>query len=196
VRQIPRLLHLPPPSGVFPVRFDRFSPYHVAPEQWGLDLVPLDFYQLIYPFPSEVLERMAYYFRDRDDSQDYFRALGEWLPALRAGVGAWNDRWSSTEPPGLYFSYDDADEVVDTRTGRDRLLIGALGGRLLRALEKRPLSVAGLASALKDAASAASVEGSLHELEAMGLVFCERDRFLSLVHRRRPSYGREAALTV
>src|SRR6185312_12938146 len=41
---IPSLFHLPPPSGVYPVRFDRYSPYHTHSEQYGLSLVPYDFY--------------------------------------------------------------------------------------------------------------------------------------------------------
>src|SRR5262245_48729271 len=46
---LPLLVHLPPPAGVFPVRFDRFSPYFMKAREYGLDLHPLDYYQLTYP---------------------------------------------------------------------------------------------------------------------------------------------------
>lgn len=35
---LPLLFHLPPPSGVYPVRFDRFSPYHNHPEAYARSL--------------------------------------------------------------------------------------------------------------------------------------------------------------
>ena len=43
-RTCPLLVHLPPPSGAFPVRFDRYSPYFTRAAEYGLELVPLDFY--------------------------------------------------------------------------------------------------------------------------------------------------------
>ena len=38
---LPLITHLQPPSGAYPVRFDRFSPYHVNPQKYGLELQPL-----------------------------------------------------------------------------------------------------------------------------------------------------------
>src|SRR5262249_26047202 len=46
---IPLLVHLEPPSGVYPVRFDRFSPYYNQARSYGLDLHPMEFYSFIYP---------------------------------------------------------------------------------------------------------------------------------------------------
>ena len=66
VQDLPLLRHLPPPSGVFPVRFDRYSPYFVQAAHYGLDLHPIDYYELIYPFDEEVLSNLAYYFSDRN----------------------------------------------------------------------------------------------------------------------------------
>jgi len=63
-RDIPLLTHLSPPSGAFPVRFDRFSPYFKLAEEYGLKLVPGDFYGMIYPFPAEDLVHLAYFFRN------------------------------------------------------------------------------------------------------------------------------------
>ena len=46
---LPLLVHLPPPTDVYPVRFDRYSPYFMKSNEYGLDLRPLDYYSLIYP---------------------------------------------------------------------------------------------------------------------------------------------------
>src|SRR5262249_27521165 len=45
---LPLLLHLQPPSGAFPVRFDRFSPYYTRAQEYGLKLNPCEFYEMIY----------------------------------------------------------------------------------------------------------------------------------------------------
>lgn len=46
-QDIPLLAHLPPPSGAHLIRFDRYSPYFMDPDGFGLQLQPLDFYQLV-----------------------------------------------------------------------------------------------------------------------------------------------------
>lgn len=61
---LPLLTHLQPPSGAYPVRYDRFSPYHVEPEKYGLQLRPLPPYAHVYPLSEEELARLAYYFGD------------------------------------------------------------------------------------------------------------------------------------
>jgi len=62
VNDLPLLVHLFPPSGVYPVRFDRYSPYFVKAGEYGLDLHPLDYYPMIYPFPQDAIDNLAYYF--------------------------------------------------------------------------------------------------------------------------------------
>lgn len=55
---IPSLMHLPPPTGAYPVSFDRYSPYFVQAKQYELDLHPCDFYKLTGScgFRGEVLK--------------------------------------------------------------------------------------------------------------------------------------------
>lgn len=62
IEAIPLLTHLHPPTSAHAVRFDRYSPYYYEAEKYHLDLRPLDFYALIYPFPEEDLRNLAYYF--------------------------------------------------------------------------------------------------------------------------------------
>ena len=44
--------HLQPPSGSFRVRFDRFSPYHQRPGEYGLKLRPAPAVAHVYPLPE------------------------------------------------------------------------------------------------------------------------------------------------
>jgi len=60
---LPRITHLQMPGACGAIRLDRFSPYFVAPEEFGLRSVrPLDVYRYIYPLAGARLERIAYYF--------------------------------------------------------------------------------------------------------------------------------------
>jgi ribosomal peptide maturation radical SAM protein 1 len=63
LRLMPSLYHLAAPIAVGQVRPDRFSPFFRAPAAYGLtNLRPHGAFPYVYPFPQEVLARMAYYF--------------------------------------------------------------------------------------------------------------------------------------
>lgn len=60
---LPKLTHLPAPEGVGPIRLDRFSPNFDRWREHGFTRVaPLAAYRHVFPFPEEVLWRLAYYF--------------------------------------------------------------------------------------------------------------------------------------
>jgi hypothetical protein len=60
---LPSLYHLAPPLAVGRVRLDRFSPYFADPEGWGMaNPRPNRAFRYVYPFPQDVLARIAYYF--------------------------------------------------------------------------------------------------------------------------------------
>jgi len=84
IRSLPRLVHLRPPSGVVPIEFHRFSPYHQNPGAFGLRLRPADGYARLYPFPDSEIEQLAYMFYA--DNHEGGGALFEELNAL---IGRW-----------------------------------------------------------------------------------------------------------
>lgn len=69
---LPALYHLDPPQIVGRVRVDRFAPYFEHPERYGIvNVRPSSGFRYVYPFPPEVLERLAYYFDyDYADGRD------------------------------------------------------------------------------------------------------------------------------
>jgi ribosomal peptide maturation radical SAM protein 1 len=92
---LPSLQHLCPPQAVGRVRVDRFSPYFERPKQFGIANVrPQKAFHYVYPFPTDVLARLAYYFEydfaDGRTSLDYTRpfvqAVRTWQET--AGVGS------------------------------------------------------------------------------------------------------------
>jgi magnesium-protoporphyrin IX monomethyl ester (oxidative) cyclase len=176
---LPRLTHLPPPSGAHLVRFDRFSPYFTQARQYGLDLAPLDFYAQIYPFSSESLENLAYYFVDRNVAAPYFFDVALWIGRLRKAVEAWRAPWLAGTPPVLGFEPAGGTIVRDTRAGTPVYHeVGETGRRLLLALAE-PLSLADLGRQL--GLPEAELQAELAWLADRGLLFEDRNRRISLV---------------
>jgi ribosomal peptide maturation radical SAM protein 1 len=173
------LAHLPPPTGVYTVRFDRYSPYHVRPLEYGLELRPFDFYELVFPFPSEALADFAYYFMDHALDAEYLTATLRWLGRLQVAVDGWQRAWAATRPALRFLA--EGDSILDTRRpGRElRIEVDAEDRRVLAALSS-PGDLERLSRRL-----ARPVERSLartvERLAGHGLLFREGSQMLSLV---------------
>ena len=109
----PLLHHLEPPGGLGGLSIDRFSPYHMTPEAFGISEVePLPAYGHVFPMGTDT--RLAYHFQAQYPSAlRRNRRLGE---RLAAAVADWRKAWMEG-PPILYvFDLDDGRHlVVDTR---------------------------------------------------------------------------------
>lgn len=185
IQDLPLLMHLPPPSGVFPVRFDRYSPYYTKAKEYGLDLHPVDYYEMIYPFPKEGLSNLAYYFSDHNFSAKYFLTMAKWLGKVRKKFDDWSALWSVKGHgvhPELYFKENgESDVVYDSRSGHliEHHLDEATAVAL-RYLHPKPKDTTDLAQRLSYLPDS-DPEKIMASLQELGLVFVEQDRFLSLV---------------
>ncbi|MEU3650017.1 RiPP maturation radical SAM C-methyltransferase [Lentzea sp. NPDC034063] len=185
VKDLPLLTHLPPPTGVYPVRFDRYSPYFNEADQYGLDLEPLDFYNFTYPFEADSLRDLAYYFVDRNYEAEYFSNMVGWLDKVRRLVLGWQMRWHGkhhTVRPQLHLTEDENGLLVfDSRSGTaaERRISEADRDLLLELLEpKRP-------DRLKSSGSADPAE-QLARFRRYGWIFQDGPRVLSVVMPEPP----------
>jgi len=96
-QDIPLLGHLPPPSVASLVRFDRYSVYFSRGLEYGLDLRPMDFYPLIYPFDGNDLADLAYFFQDHKVSPYHVNAA-VWLDRLSQCIEHWKEGWNNGRP--------------------------------------------------------------------------------------------------
>ena len=115
---LPAIFHLQPPTGVNRVRYDRFSPYHARPEEFGLVLEPSRAYAYVYPLPKEVLMRLAYSFEDSGQQGAHIhRAMHEQpgQQALQEVVRRWNDIWHRSRPILRVHDEGDRLQIADTR---------------------------------------------------------------------------------
>ncbi|MEP7308953.1 MAG: RiPP maturation radical SAM C-methyltransferase [Acidobacteriota bacterium] len=200
VRDLPRLMHLPPPGGVFPVRFDRYSPYFTRAAEYGLDLAPYDYYSLIYPFDRASLGRLAYYFIDQNFSAPYIAMTARWLARLRERVEAWHTRWhrdTGAAIPRLFLrETPDGWVVHDSRSGEVREeRLSTLAKAVLDALDK-PTALESLRTAIT--ASDDAFDEEIAKLRVRGWIYEEGERAISLVFPKEPplmmcQIGREHA---
>jgi ribosomal peptide maturation radical SAM protein 1 len=188
-RDLPLLVHLPAPQGLFSIHFNRYSPYFTNPERWGLDLAPLDYYALVYPFPHESILNIAYDWTDQNLQADYLKALTHWIDPVQEKIRAWQRKWdeeSDAPQPMLYMDprgeetwiydsrFDDVREYPITQAQR-QFLIYLNDQRMIPSLAADLESVEGL-----------DVERDLAFFEERGLLFREGDKVMSLVLWRQP----------
>lgn len=181
---LPRLVHLPPPTGVYPVRFDRFSPYFKFAKEFGLELKPYDFYGMVYPFDEKELDDLAYFFADQNYGASYIAHTAKWIKKLEASIHHWHTRWYQRDQkfkPDLAYQWRSNKKIIyDSRSGTAvEHDIGPVGLRMLDALSM-PTRVPDLLKHITEIPEAELAQ-HLTELQQKGLIFQEQDRYLSLV---------------
>ena len=183
LKDLPLLTHLPPPTGSFPVRFDRYSPYFMKANEYGLDLHPVDYYELSYPMSAESLANLAYYFEDRNLGARYMSVMIKWIDQIRVKVNHWITRWHAVDqllPAKLYFK-ENSNVVYDSRSGRVvEHDVQAAGRLVLDAISSKPGRIGTIVEALENTTEV-EAEGIVSSLQSRGLVFEEEGRYLSLV---------------
>jgi magnesium-protoporphyrin IX monomethyl ester (oxidative) cyclase len=177
LQDIPRLRHLAPPSGAYPVGFVRFSEYFRDPAAFGLELKPKDFYGLTFPFDEQSVTNLAYHFDDANRDPDHINA---WLDPLNEAIALWTRRWLGEDgsPQAQLCPASDGSScaVYDSRgTSPVEIEITDRELQILEALN-RPR----LISALEDAFGA-GIGDALDRFRDRGWLFEEGERVLSLV---------------
>jgi len=192
LQDIPLFMHLPPPSGAFPVRFDRYSPYFTRFKEYGLDLHPVDFYQLIYSFDKQTLANLAYYFMDHNFEADYFVEMVQWIGKINEKIELWQARWPREDPhrrASLFFHQKNGSTFIhDSRSGEViEYAISETSKQMLDRLNN-PTDLKKLVSGLRQTLGDFDTEKEIAFLEDRGLVFEESGRYMNLVlHHRAPT---------
>jgi ribosomal peptide maturation radical SAM protein 1 len=192
VHDLPLFVHLPPPQGLFSIHFNRYSPYFMYPEKWGLDLVPVDYYSLVYPFPPESIHNIAYDWTDQNLEADYLQALARWIDPVQEKIRAWRRKWGedgSVAQPQLYLDQRGEETwIYDSRFDevREYPVTPAVRQLLLSLNETRKVSSLAGALASVEGPDDLDVEHDLAFARERGLLFEEDGKALSLVLPRKP----------
>jgi ribosomal peptide maturation radical SAM protein 1 len=181
INDLPLLAHLPPPSGASPVRFDRFSPYFTKAKQYELDLRPLDYYRLTYPFGEGALTNLAYYFSDANIGAKYFVTMAQWIDKLQEQIQTWNVRWRSQNRPKLFFKENsDGPLIYDSRFSTPiEHRLSEVTNQILEFLN-RPRRITDI-TARMSSITGVDIESEIALLKEKGLIFHEDGRYLNIV---------------
>jgi len=148
---VPLLTHLQPPAGFAQIHYDRFSPYWRNPEQHGLTLKPAFGYEMVYPFPPEVLKDTAYFFETPRQKAGFLKYELERHPGLYhliAEVQKWKTGFHARRSRHTLVCTDHGDRITfeDTRAVavEPRFQIEGLEAEVYRATEDgiTPLNLA------------------------------------------------------
>lgn len=114
LRLLPLLIHLHPPTGVFHLSIDRFSPYFKYPERYGITNVrAMEDYVDVLPRCADVA-RCAYHFVADYPSES--RENPEVIASLQNQVRQWRAAWTSPVPPAVVVTALDEGNYLLTDT--------------------------------------------------------------------------------
>jgi ribosomal peptide maturation radical SAM protein 1 len=108
------ITHLQPPSQAIKLILQRYSPYYVDPDRFGIrDVSPMSIYDRIYPRDKVKIDDVAYYF---DYSLDQSQADPEtYIKPIRRAFHLWHSGFSKRE---IFFKYSRGEgflELYDNR---------------------------------------------------------------------------------
>ncbi len=117
---LPLLYHLQPPKSLHGITLQRFSAYMTNPDRYGLNPVPYNNYEVIYPLPTSTISQLAYYFRD-ESWPEFYPEMNRETDGIRCLIVAseeWRRAYLSPSPPQLTVKEHDAETLVfmDTRS--------------------------------------------------------------------------------
>jgi magnesium-protoporphyrin IX monomethyl ester (oxidative) cyclase len=183
-RDIPLLTHLPPPSAVYRVRYDRYSHYYDDQDSYNLNLEPYDFYELGFPFEKELISKIAIWFQDRNAGIEDTKRVDQWINKIRQKVDWWKNLWQDKcngDMPRLFMQTSGEHSIVhDSRSGTtEEYVITDTAQKVLKLLET-PQQIEQLYCQVH-AVSCGHIKEQINWLSTIGLIFREDDRVFSLV---------------
>lgn len=182
------LLHLPPPAGVTPVIFERFSPYHFNAAEFGLKLTPFAIYDLLYPKRRVDYDKIAYYFEGQwaheAEPQQYIQPT---MSVYRDWMRYWLDNqvlFYYERGPGFATLHDNRPLHDGAELQSRKIVLDDVQSRIYFFCD----GIRSLGSIQEIAAPALAPDDTQALLEQFvdnGLMFREGDRYLSLAVRCR-----------
>jgi ribosomal peptide maturation radical SAM protein 1 len=179
IDELQSLFHLPPPKFLCNVEIFRYSDYFHNPEEFGIELVYDDFYDLVYPFKKDVKMNMAYFFKDKNGTDQ--KKYAKWKDEITQLVEQWTARFYVDDGllhPKLFFNENsDPTIVYDTRSGyMEEHNLSPIGIQILIELESEKDI-----EELRRQFNTGNIDEEINKLKEKRLLFNEENMFLSLV---------------
>jgi ribosomal peptide maturation radical SAM protein 1 len=186
---MPLMTHLEPPAGCAPIRLDRFSPFFVRAEEFGLRRVrPAHAYYYVFPLGRRELSRLAYFFEF-----DYPGGVvpEKYLESTNREYLNWRNARYSENRPRLDANIHENGGVVieDTRACAvsPRHALSGCDAEVYLACDSVQ-TLAGVLRRFRNCWSASEVQQALAQLIEAKLIIARDEHYLALgVLRNRPA---------
>lgn len=186
---IPSLVHLHPPEATGKFWLERFSPYYMRPQEYGVKLTgPGMAYEYVYDAKQVDLKKIAY---------DFEYELDDWpvdphvYQELVAAIEEWKQLHRSTDRPFLYYSkalnyvtvYDGRNPQAPTRQRYDGLAAHVIEvcNEAAKSVEQIRAGIAGLDGTSNDAFTSV-----MNDLTAKRVLYEERGKYFTLAIPENP----------
>lgn len=193
------LSHLDPPSDVYRVLFERFSPYHFDRDRYGLTISPSPGYEFVFPKQRFDLNRLAYYFAGEWRGQDGDPEI--YISETRAAVSQWKNLRKNNETycwyekgPRHLMIHDRRPAATGAQPRARRIYLDEEKSAIYLSCDAQR-SFAAIAGAAKERfphLTAAAVRTTLDYFVRQRLMYQEDDKFLALAVRKPQSTRKEA----
>lgn len=180
---LPKIFHLYPPTGIWPISYDKNSEYVKRQEDYNLHLLPQTAtlsYQ--YPFSEEQLQRMVYFYENEDNNKIFTLEKMKLVEKINTCIIQWQKKWLAADLPQLYFlnlgkkKY----KIIDTRDGYREYAISSEEREVLLYLQQ-PKSKIDIYHTFSE-----QVDSFLKMCIKNGIVWSEKkDQYLSLVLNKK-----------
>lgn len=196
LEDIPLLFHLNPPTGFWPISYDKNCDYTTKSSHYGLNLEPdISVNKYLYQLEEKLLKEMAYFFTDINRKNIFTPKKMKKIHLINEKIKIWINRWKdSNNLPQLYF-YRKANNfyIMDTRLeDKKQYVMEELDFRILTYCNKQS-SMEKLISAFQNL-DKAILEEKLCLYLKYKLLFVEGTQFISLVFPQKPAFPEQAAL--
>ncbi len=185
---IPSIVHLQPPAGCGKIILDRFSPYFVEPEKYGIaNCRPIEEYEFVYPLEKHYLYKLAYHFNyDYKNNNN----LSEYTIKLKEEVSRWKWLWKYKIPTLNMVSVKDQLMIMDTRpcATRQFCILSAIESKLYMICDSM-YSLQNIIAGMRNSdlfTSEKEIEELLLSLVTKKLMLKDEQRYLSLAVQRQP----------
>ena len=180
---IPKIVHFQPPTGAFPIMFQRYSRYLETPEAYGLELEPEEMNRYIYGDNDDRVENLCMYYRLTGGAfSDERERMHPLYDRLYTAVYEWKRIASSGEKRALEAAETEAGLLlIDSRPCMVRpfMLLTGLKRAVFDACDEAKTERQ-LLGALRDTAPEAEILAAAEELTALNVIARLGGRYISL----------------
>lgn len=180
-QQIDRITHLFPPTGMWPISYDKYSDYVQNNAFYDLKLIPdTRVLKYIYPYDEKELNQMAYFYMNAHPEKTYSSAIIKMIERINKKINHWVALWKEDRIPMLY-KYDDK-RIFDSRG--NVVEFHELSDTEMRMIDF--LDSVKSKEQLSQHFGKQETHMLLQRLNEFKLVWSEGDKYISLLHNKKP----------